>query len=109
VKKNVPFKEKIQTPNSKPQSAVSVEITDAVFDLRPIYPTDLNADAFSVKYANGTTKFEVELKDGLKHGRYTEYYANGTEKITGRFRRDEQVGTWRYYDEQGEQVIKKRF
>lgn len=107
VKKNIPIEVKV--PRSKSQSSDPVEITDAVFDLRPIYPTDLNANTFSVKYANGNTKFEVELKDGLKHGRYTEYYPNGTEKMTGRFRKDEQVGTWRYYDEQGEQVQKKRF
>ncbi|MDC6383897.1 DUF3352 domain-containing protein [Flagellimonas taeanensis] len=107
VKRNTPLEVKV--PSSKPQSADPVEITDAVFDLRPIYPTDLNADTFSVKYANGTTKFEVELKDGLKHGRYTEYYLDGTEKMTGRFRKDEQVGTWRYYNEEGEQVHKKRF
>src|SRR5690606_36184618 len=107
VKKNTPLEVKV--PSAKPQSADPVEITDAVFDLRAIYPTDLNADTFSVKYANGTTKFEVELKDGLKHGRYTEYYPNGTEKMTGRFRKDEQVGTWRFYNEEGEQVHKKRF
>lgn len=109
VKKNAQFEEKVQIPNSKSQSDDPVEITDAVFDLRPIYPTDLNADTFSVKFANGTIKFEVELKDGLKHGRYTEYYPNGTEKMTGRFRKDQQVGTWRYYDKQGKLVIKKRF
>ncbi|WP_108424030.1 DUF3352 domain-containing protein [Flagellimonas amoyensis] len=107
VKKNTMLEVKV--PSAKPQSADPVEITDAVFDLRAIYPTDLNADTFSVKYANGITKFEVELKDGLKHGRYTEYYPNGTEKMTGRFRKDEQVGTWRFYNEEGEQVHKKRF
>ena len=68
-----------------------------------------NAKSFNKLYANGAVKFEVDLKDGLKHGRYTEYYSDGTEKITGRFRNDEQVGTWRYYNEEGKQVHRKRF
>ncbi|HKL90450.1 MAG TPA: hypothetical protein VJ880_04650, partial [Allomuricauda sp.] len=93
----------------KTQSSATEEITDAVFNLRPIYPTDLNADSFSKKYANGNIRFEVDLKDGLKHGRYEEFYSDGTRKIRGRFRNDEQVGTWRYYDKEGTQVLKKRF
>ncbi len=91
------------------QSTASTEITDAVFDLRPIYPNDLNASSFSKTYANGNIRFEVDLKDGLKHGRYEEFYSDGTRKIRGRFRDDEQVGTWRYYDTEGNQVHKKRF
>lgn len=96
---------------SNPQTAVTTsdEITDAIFNLKPIYPNDLNAKSFSELYANGATKFEVDLKDGLKHGRYTEYYPNGNERITGRFRNDIQVGTWRYFDEEGKLVHKKRF
>ncbi|MBW8201337.1 DUF3352 domain-containing protein [Flagellimonas abyssi] len=91
------------------QSTASTEITDAVFDLRPIYPNDLNAKSFSKKYANGNIRFQVDLKDGLKHGRYEAFYPDGTQKIRGRFRNDEQVGTWRYYNKEGDQVHKKRF
>ncbi|MHA7865417.1 toxin-antitoxin system YwqK family antitoxin [Flagellimonas marinaquae] len=93
----------------KKQASASTEITDAVFDLKPIYPTDLNAKSFRKQYTNGNTRFEVDLKDGLKHGRYEEFYPDGTRKIRGRFRDDVQVGTWRYYDKNGEQVHKKRF
>ncbi len=109
VKKNAQFEEKNQIPNPKSQKSNSIEITDAIFDLGPIYPTDLNAKSFSRNYTNGTLRFEVDLKDGLKHGRYTEYYPDGTEKITGRFRNDGQVGTWRYYDADGKMVLRKRF
>lgn len=93
----------------KKQASASTEITDAVFDLKPIYPTDLNAKSFRKQYTNGNTRFEVDLKDGLKHGRYEEFYPDGTRKIRGRFRDDVQIGTWRYYDKNGEQVHKKRF
>ncbi|MEM8999504.1 MAG: DUF3352 domain-containing protein [Bacteroidota bacterium] len=82
---------------------------ETIFELPPIYPSDLNAKSFTKRYASGQTKYVVELKDGQKHGRYTEYYLDGTEKITGRFRKDEQIGTWRYFDKVGEQQFKKRF
>ncbi|MAU15034.1 MAG: DUF3352 domain-containing protein [Muricauda sp.] len=103
---NVPKSTNKTTPKTQ---TTALEVTDAVFDLRPIYPTDLNAKSYSKKYANGNIMFEVELKDGLKHGSYEAYYPNGTQKIRGRFRKDEQVGTWRFYNEEGEQVHKKRF
>lgn len=109
VKKNTQFEDKVQIANSYTQNSNTTEITDAVFDLKPIYPTDLNAKSFSRNYASGSTRFEVDLKDGLKHGRYTEYYSDGTEKITGRFRNDKQVGTWRYYNSEGKMILKKRF
>jgi antitoxin component YwqK of YwqJK toxin-antitoxin module len=109
VKKKIQFESKSETINATIQPADTQAITDAVFDLKPIYPNDLNAKSFSKLYANGAVKFEVDLKDGLKHGRYVEYYPNGEEKITGRFRNDKQVGTWRYYDQEGESLLKKRF
>ena len=108
VRKNTQFEDRgVLKPNT--QNPTPDEITDAIFDLASIYPSDLNAGSFRKLYANGTTKFEVELKDGLKHGRYTEYYPDGTERITGRFRKDVQVGTWRYYTTEGKMVWKKRF
>lgn len=98
-----------QIPNTKTQTPAVKKITEAVFNLKPIYPTDLNAKSFSKQYANGNLRFEVELKDGLKHGHYKAYYPDGTEKMTGRFRKDLQVGTWRYYNKEGELLQKKRF
>ncbi|WP_421808154.1 DUF3352 domain-containing protein [Flagellimonas sp.] len=109
VKKATNLPKNVSTTAPKTQNTTSSEITDAVFDLRPIYPTDLNAKSFSKKYVNGNIRFEVDLKDGLKHGRYEEFYPDGTRKIRGRFREDEQVGTWRFYNKEGDQVHKKRF
>ncbi|MDT0605887.1 DUF3352 domain-containing protein [Croceitalea rosinachiae] len=105
VKANVQFEDK----PSKVKVTNSTAITDAIFDLPAIYPTDLNAKLFLKKYSSGETRFNVELKDGLKHGRYESFYANGEKKMTGRFRKDVQVGTWRYYDLEGELVHRKRF
>ena len=109
VKKAMKQEGSVDITTVKKPVSDSMEITDAIFDLKPIYPTDLNAKSFRKQYSNGNTWFEVDLKDGLKHGRYEEFYPDGTRKIRGRFREDKQVGTWRYYDKTGEQVHKKRF
>ncbi|AWX44874.1 hypothetical protein HME9304_01879 [Flagellimonas maritima] len=109
VKEKAQFQERKARPKPKTQPSRQQEITEAVFNLKPIYPTDLNAKSFIKKHANGKPRFKVELKDGLKHGRYTEFYANGVEKIKGRFKNDQQVGTWRYYDDKEELILKKRF
>ncbi|MDT0539028.1 DUF3352 domain-containing protein [Croceitalea sp. P059] len=103
VKANEQFKA------SKSQPLKTIAITDAIFNLSPIYPSDLNAKSFSKSYSSGALRFEVELKDGLKHGRYTSFYSTGEKKITGRFRKDKQVGTWRYYNNEGDMLFKKRF
>ena len=98
-------------PNSNASSLINKDTIDqtTVFNIPEIYPTDLTADQFSKKYANGNTKFSVELKDGLKHGRYKSYYSNGVLKISGKYRKDKQVGTWRVYDLNEDLIFKKRF
>ncbi|KPM32259.1 Hypothetical protein I595_1909 [Croceitalea dokdonensis DOKDO 023] len=98
----------------KPEATVSKtgganEITETVFNLPPIYPNDLTAKVFVSNYGNGNIRFKVDLKNGRKHGRYSAYHPNGKKKITGRFKEDQQVGTWRYFDEEGNQMLKKKF
>ncbi len=85
------------------------EVSEAIFNLSPIYPDDLTAKSFIKKFNDGSIRFQVDLKDGLKHGRYEAFYANGKKKMTGRYKEDKQAGTWRYFDADGNQVIKKRF
>lgn len=80
-----------------------------VFEVKNIFPDNLNADEFVTKYKNGNTRLKVALKDGQKNGRYYEYYENGAVKIKGRFRKDAQTGTWRHYDTEGNLIKKKKF
>ena len=82
---------------------------DRIFDVRPIYPSDLNAKSYTANYKDGALKVKVDLKDGLKHGRYIEYYPNGEKKISGRFKENVKTGVWRYYDKNGSVQLKKRF
>jgi antitoxin component YwqK of YwqJK toxin-antitoxin module len=74
-----------------------------------ILPEDLNSKTFIEYYENEKVKFEVSLKDGLKHGRYFQYDSLGNMIIKGRYRDDEKSGTWRYYDENGDLIKKERF
>ncbi|NJB36437.1 DUF3352 domain-containing protein [Croceivirga sp. JEA036] len=93
----------------QPISKVEKEITEAVFNLKPMYPKDLNAKSYQIKYASGALKMQVGLTDGKKNGRYKAYYPDGTRKMTGKFKEDKQAGTWRYYNRDGQLVLKKRF
>ena len=108
VKKNAQFQEK-SIKKTTGTDTNDKDNVDAIFKLKGIYPTDLNAKSFSKNYSSGAIQFEVQLKDGLKHGRYEQFYLSGKKKITGRFRKDLQVGAWRYYDENGNLLHKKRF
>lgn len=82
---------------------------DRIFNIPELFPPDLTAREYIEKYSNGHTKFSVQLKDGLKHGKYRAYYRNGVLKISGRFRKDKQQGTWRAYNLKKDLVFKKRF
>lgn len=82
---------------------------DEVISIDDILPEDLNSKSFTEAYENGQLKFEVSLKDGLKHGRYYQYDSLGNMVVKGRYKDDEKSGTWRFYDEEGELLRKERF
>lgn len=89
--------------------AIKKKDPTAIFNISQINPSDLSADEFESKFNNGKTYQIVQLKDGLKHGRFKEYYKNGKLKITGKFYKDKQSGLWKAYDSNGELISKKRF
>jgi len=95
--------------NTNPEVNSNTIDKNTVFNINEIYPTDLTANQFVKKHNNGKTKFIVELKDGLKHGKYQEFYPNGALKISGKYKKDKQSGTWRVYDLKENIVFKKRF
>ncbi|MEN1784566.1 MAG: DUF3352 domain-containing protein [Bacteroidota bacterium] len=110
VKDNPYYKiQKAEVPAKFKTTTRQSELTEAVFNLRPIYPPDLNATLYERKYTNGQVKLRVRLKNGQKEGRYEAFYPSGEKRMTGRFKKDQQVGTWRYFDTEGTLVLKKRF
>jgi len=86
------------------QPIIVYENTDP-FDIIEINPSDLNADEYVKKYANGQVKVEVPLKDGMKNGIYKAYYKNGELHFKGRFKDDKRVGKWKKYDMEGKKIL----
>ncbi|MBN1599096.1 MAG: DUF3352 domain-containing protein [Bacteroidales bacterium] len=61
---------------------------------------DLDASDMKEYYESGELKFEIELKQGLKHGTYRKYHENGELMVKGKYKDDMQDGSWKLYDEQ---------
>ncbi|MEQ8574394.1 MAG: hypothetical protein RIB63_10050, partial [Fulvivirga sp.] len=79
---------------------------DYIIAVENILPEDLNDKKLTENFANGQLKFEVPLKDGLKHGRYDEYDSLGNLIIKGRYKNDKKAGTWKFYDSEGKLLDK---
>lgn len=60
-----------------------------------------NGDMKNIKafYENGILKFEQNLKD--RKGRYKGYYPNGQLEAEGEVFQGDEIGLWKYYDEEG--------
>jgi hypothetical protein len=82
---------------------------DDFISIENILPEDLNSKKFIEYYDNEQVKFEVSLKDGLKHGRYFQFDSLGNMIVKGRYRDDEKSGTWRFYNKDGDLERKERY
>jgi hypothetical protein len=62
------------------------------------------------KFYAGTNLVQIEAKtkEGLLHGKYTEYYRNGKIKATGKYKHGLKTGTWKYYSLNGELQKKEK-
>lgn len=70
---------------------------------------DLTVKRQTEDHINGLTKYEIGIKDGLKHGFYYEYYLSGELKVKGKYKKDVMVGTWKYYDEEGNLIKREKY
>ncbi len=70
---------------------------------------DLDVKQYEEKFADGSLKLEVAIKNGLRNGTYHEYYPSGETKVKGQYKNDRKTGTWKYYDENGKLTVKKEF
>ncbi|MEO9852011.1 MAG: DUF3352 domain-containing protein [Reichenbachiella sp.] len=90
---------------------------DSLFQLDPgeqiiieeIEIEDLAAKKQSETYEEGTPKYELEIKDGLKHGNYFEYHPTGELKVRGKYKNDLKEGTWKYYTVEGKLEKKEKY
>lgn len=53
-------------------------------------------------YPNGVLKKRAIRIRALLEGEYVEYHPNGTLKVQGYYEQGQKVGTWRYYDQNGQ-------
>lgn len=70
---------------------------------------DLGAKKQKEKDEEGNLLYEVELKDGKKHGSYFEYYPTGELKTKGKYKNDEPDGTWKFYSEDGDLIKREKY
>ncbi|MEO6597684.1 MAG: redoxin family protein [Planctomycetota bacterium] len=57
--------------------------------------------AYRDQWANGLTKREGLVEDGIQKGDWAFYYESGQRRAKGRYENDHQVGPWTYYYENG--------
>lgn len=78
-------------------------------EIAEIEIADFAAKKQSEEYDEGIPKYEVETKDGLRHGSYFEYHPTGELKIKGKYKDDLKEGIWKYYDESGDLTKKEKY
>ena len=82
---------------------------EEIMEIEEISIDDFTADEQVEKYEDGSIKYKVGIKDGLKHGWYYEYHPNGELKMKGKFDNDKRDGTWKEYDENGKRIRKVKY
>ncbi len=70
---------------------------------------DLGAKSQTEQDSAGNTKYEMEIKDGLRHGNFFEYHPSGELKSKGKYKNDLKDGTWKYYDSLGRLTKKEKY
>ena len=79
------------------------------FEIEDVAIIDLTTKTHLEYFSDSTLRIEVEVNNGIKTGKFTEYYKNEEVKLKGKFDNDKQVGTWKLYDPDGKLIEKKKF
>lgn len=98
-----------ENSGSKDKAPIIAHIAVDPFDVPNIRLTDLNASEYVLKHPNGALKLEVEVKNGLKDGRYRSYYPDGQLYVKGTFKKDKRAGKWRKYNPEGKKILQKSY
>ena len=70
---------------------------------------NLDDKNLKVLYEDGATHYEVELRNGVKHGNFREYLPDGTIRVRGKFKDDKAEGSWKLYDDKENLIEEKQF
>lgn len=60
-------------------------------------------------YPNGKTWSECDYIDGKREGGSVVFFENGKKRYQGRYKNDQQVGKWLFWNDQGELLFEKEF
>lgn len=93
----------------QPTDTVFAEEPEESIAIEDILPDDLSDKNMNDHYPNGQLKYEVSLKNGMKHGTYLEYDSLGNVIVKGRYKHDQKSGTWKFYNAEGNLVKRERF
>lgn len=107
----------VNTSSEPLEVPVQIINYDSIWEMDPgeqieiteIEIVDLGAKKQTESFEEGVPKYEVDIKDGLKHGNYFEYHETGELKIKGKYKNDLKEGTWKYYDTNGKMIKREKF
>jgi len=60
-------------------------------------------------FDNGKISSEQHFNDGKKDGEYKLYFMNGRVNLSGRYRLNDKIGVWYYFDESGDTIKTEKF
>jgi hypothetical protein len=77
----------------------SQEEDDALNSLQLFYVEKMTGNVYTEFYDDGAVKSKVEIKNGIRNGKYKEFYPNGKLKTYGKYKNNQKHRIWHYYDE----------
>ncbi len=60
-------------------------------------------------YESGIKWSQTTFKKGLRDGKTASWYPNGNIRYIGNYMQEKQIGTWRYYDEEGNLIKTEKY
>ena len=57
------------------------------------------------RWPNGQTRIQQPFVQGKQHGWSTSWYDDGKKSSEGKYEFGEQVGTWKYWDTDGDEMV----
>ena len=94
-----------QIPNT-PLALSTQMLNDSIKETEISDPLKKKYEEF---YENDQVKYIIDVVNGIKNGDFVWYYPNGEIKLKGKFENDKKTGTWKYYNEEGSLIEKRKY
>lgn len=104
--------DKTQDQSSKPQTDIqTAEIKPGEFieyypgggiKMKGVYNENLQREGLWISYYESGVKWsEAYYSNGLRDGHNLTFYPNGKMRYIGEYKNEKKIGTWTFYDEEG--------